>query len=132
MVPIQTTSRKINYIKYLNLIFCDFAMGGAMAPMAPLWIRHWVNITKHTVRWRITHFIQGKRIDCFWSFNCWTEFVHSMLPLVNAPFGQCSLWSMFPLVNAPFGQCSLLLWLKCHLGLHYTGRSLWWNLYVLN
>ena len=36
MVPIQTTSRrKINYIKYLNLIFCDFAMGGAMAPMAP-------------------------------------------------------------------------------------------------
>src|SRR6218665_890868 len=28
MVPIQTTSRKINLIKYLNLIFCDFAMGG--------------------------------------------------------------------------------------------------------
>src|SRR6218665_3432245 len=35
MVPIQTTSRKLNYIKYLNLIFCDFAMGGAMAPMTP-------------------------------------------------------------------------------------------------
>src|SRR6218665_904944 len=35
MVPIQTTSRKLNYIKYLNFIFCDFAMGGAMAPMAP-------------------------------------------------------------------------------------------------
>src|SRR6218665_4057213 len=34
MVPIQITSRKLNYIKYLNLIFCDFAMGGAMAPMA--------------------------------------------------------------------------------------------------
>jgi len=35
MAPTQTTSRKINYIKYLNLIFSDFAMGGAMAPMAP-------------------------------------------------------------------------------------------------
>ena len=43
MVPIQTTSRKINYIKYLNLIFCD-CNGGAMAPMAPLWIHHWRRI----------------------------------------------------------------------------------------